>query len=132
MHAARYRFEIIEHRRPGSAGHDNRHLPCSGHQPMTTREPTPRPAKILLVDDDSENRDLVRFALERDGHTVVTAEAGIEGLEVAREFHPDVAFVDIMMPGLDGYAVASALRRDLGPAAWIVALSGLPEHRSRN
>ncbi len=99
---------------------------------MTTRERTARPAKILLVDDDSENRDLVRFALERDGHTVVTAEAGIEGLEVAREFRPDVAFVDIMMPGLDGYAVASALRRDLGPAAWIVALSGLPEHRSRN
>jgi CheY-like chemotaxis protein len=91
-----------------------------------------RPGKVLLVDDDCESRDLVRFTLEREGHVVAAAAGGIEGLELAREFQPDIAFVDIMMPGLDGYAVASALRRDLGPAAWIVALTGLPEHRSKN
>jgi CheY-like chemotaxis protein len=104
-------------------------LLCPTH--MTSPRPG-RPGKILLVDDDCESRELLRFTLERDGHVVAAAEGGIEGLELAREFQPDVAFVDIMMPGLDGYAVASALRRDLGPAAWIVALTGLPEHRSKN
>ena len=65
---------------------------------------------------------MLQFTLEIDGDQVATANGGMEGLEVAREFRPDVAFVDIMMPGLDGHAVASAMRRDLGSGVWIIAL----------
>ena len=75
---------------------------------------------------------MLRFTLENAGHQVATAESGLEGLEVACRFRPDVAFVDIMMPGLDGYAVASAMRRDLGSGVWIIALTGLLECRWRS
>ena len=93
---------------------------------------TARAGKILLVDDDVYGRDMLRFTLENAGHQVVTASGGLEGLEMACRFRPDVAFVDIMMPGLDGYAVASAMRRDLGTGVWIIALSGLFERRGRS
>jgi CheY-like chemotaxis protein len=64
--------------------------------------------KILLVDDDVDSRDMLQSTLESDGHQVATANGGMEGLEVAREFRPDVAFVGIMRPGLDGPASAGA------------------------
>jgi CheY-like chemotaxis protein len=99
---------------------------------METTQPTGRAGKILLVDDDVYGRDMLRFTLENAGHQVVTASGGLEGLEMASRFRPDVAFVDIMMPGLDGYAVASAMRRDLGTGVWIIALSGLFERRARS
>ncbi len=90
-----------------------------------------RTGKILIVDDDPVTADLLRLSLEVEGHEVRTAAEGLEGVELARAFHPDVALVDILMPGLDGYAVASAMRRDLGQAVAIIALTGLPERRAR-
>lgn len=86
----------------------------------------------MIVDDDADSRDLLRLNLEMDGHEVMTAGDGMAGLETARAFQPDVALVDIVMPGLDGYAVASAMRRDLGPSVSIIALTGLPERRTRS
>ena len=99
---------------------------------MNTPAPARRTGRILLVDDDADARDVLRFTLERDGHAVATAADGLGGLEMAREFRPDIAFVDIMMPGIDGYAVASAMRRDLGSSVWLVALTALPERRARS
>lgn len=99
---------------------------------MKSIEYADRAGKILLVDDDVESRDMLQCTLESEGHRVATANGGIEGLEVAREFQPDVAFVGIMKPGLDGHAVASAMRRDLGSGVWIIALTALPERRSRS
>ena len=99
---------------------------------MKSIEYADRAGKILLVDGDVDSRDMLRFTLESDGHQVATANDGMEGLEVAREFRPDVAFVGIMRPGLDGHAVASAMRRDLGSAVWIIALTAVPERRSRS
>jgi DNA-binding response OmpR family regulator len=99
---------------------------------MKSIEYADRAGKILLVDGDVDSRDMLRFTLESDGHQVATANDGMEGLEVAREFRPDVAFVGIMRPGLDGHAVASAMRRDLGSGVWIIALTAVPERRSRS
>ena len=99
---------------------------------MKTIECADRAGKILLVDDDADSRNLLQVTLESDGYQVATATGGMEGLEVAREFQPDVAFVGIMRPGLDGHAVASAMRRDLGTGVWIIALTGLPERRARS
>ena len=99
---------------------------------MRPIEHADRAGRILLVDDDVDSRDMLQCALERDGHRVATANGGMEGLEVAREFRPDVAFVGIMGAGLDGHAVASAMRRDLGSGVWIIALRALPERRARS
>jgi signal transduction histidine kinase/DNA-binding response OmpR family regulator len=67
---------------------------------------------ILVIDDDEDSRDLLRRALEGDGHVVVTASSGEEGLESARHVQPVLITLDVMMPGLDGWAVLKALKSD--------------------
>ena len=58
--------------------------------------------KILIVDDEKGIRDLFAEVLHRAGHTVVTANDGCTGIEVARSGDIDIAFLDIKMPGLNG------------------------------
>ncbi len=67
---------------------------------------------VLVVDDDPIALDLMRRHLERDDLQVVTAQSGDEGLRLARELHPAVITLDVMMPSLDGWAVLSALKAD--------------------
>ncbi len=66
---------------------------------------------ILLIDDDPHIRDVVRFALSREGFTVIEAEDGAQGLEMALAQAPDLLLLDIMMPELDGTEVCRRLRR---------------------
>jgi two-component system, OmpR family, response regulator len=68
-------------------------------------------AKILLIDDDSGIRDVVRFALAREGFAVIEAEDGAQGLALAEREAPDLIVLDIMMPELDGTEVCRRLRR---------------------
>ena len=63
---------------------------------------------ILVVDDAQLNLTLLSKGLESD-YRVVTAESGLQGLELAETEHPDVILLDVMMPGMDGYAVAKQL-----------------------
>ena len=104
-----------------------------------TAEPTPAPspespgvshARILVVDDGAENRDVLRRRLERSGHAVETAEHGRSALELlaARSF--DLVLLDVMMPELDGFAVLEAIKgnpalRDI-PVIMISALDEMP------
>jgi len=67
---------------------------------------------ILIVDDDSDSRELLRRTLESDGYTVVTASGGEEGLDIARRVHPSLITLDVMMPGMDGWAMLKALKAD--------------------
>jgi CheY-like chemotaxis protein len=69
-------------------------------------------AKILLIEDNEQNRYLVTFLLEQHGHEVVPAASGPLGLELAAKVHPDLILLDIQLPGMDGYAVAHALKSD--------------------
>jgi two-component system, OmpR family, response regulator len=69
-------------------------------------------AKILVIDDDARIRDIVRFALAREGFGVVEAEDGAQGLALAGQEAPDLIVLDIMMPELDGTEVCRRLRRD--------------------
>jgi CheY-like chemotaxis protein len=69
-------------------------------------------AKILLIEDNAENRYLVRFLLEKRGHEVILAESGPLGLELAARFRPDLILLDIQLPGMDGHAVARTLKTD--------------------
>lgn len=69
-------------------------------------------AKILLIEDNAENRYLVTFLLQQHGFTVVPAESGLRGLELAAIIAPDLILLDIQLPGMDGHAVARALKGD--------------------
>ncbi len=70
------------------------------------------PHRILVVDDDPNTARLVKLYLQRDGHVVTTAGDGAEALRLAREKHPDLIVLDIMMPKMDGVEVCRILRQE--------------------
>ena len=86
--------------------------------------PAPR-RRILLIDDNDDARELLGMALELKGHAIATADGGVHGLERARQFQPEFVFLDLGMPGMDGYDTAIALRAIPGlEQVPFVALSG--------
>ena len=68
--------------------------------------------RVLVVDDDAKTVELVKLYLNRDGYRVLTAYDGVEALRLAREGHPDLIVLDLMLPGIDGLEVCRTLRRD--------------------
>lgn len=67
-------------------------------------------ASLLLIEDNFHNRYLATFLLERQGYEILQAETGPQGLEMAAKLLPDLILLDIQLPGMDGYAVARALK----------------------
>lgn len=65
---------------------------------------------ILLIEDNEQNRYLATFLLERHGYTVVSAPDGPQGIALAQSLLPALILLDIQLPGMDGHAVARALR----------------------
>ena len=68
--------------------------------------------KVLVVDDDVKTVELVRLYLDRDGYQVLTAYDGVEALHLARESHPDLNVLDLMLPDIDGLEVCRTLRHE--------------------
>ena len=68
--------------------------------------------RVLIVDDDKHIRRLVRNLLENEGLECQEAEDGFEALSIAREHHPDLIMLDVMLPGLDGYKICRLLKFD--------------------
>jgi CheY-like chemotaxis protein len=68
--------------------------------------------RILLIEDNEQNRYLVAFILKASGWEVVHAVDGPSGLALAAESEPALILLDIQLPGMDGYEVARALRAD--------------------
>ena len=68
--------------------------------------------KILVVDDDLVTADLVKLYLQRDGFRVHAAHNGTEALRFAREGHPELIILDIMLPGIDGLKICRTLRAE--------------------
>ncbi|HEX9976275.1 MAG TPA: response regulator transcription factor [Dehalococcoidales bacterium] len=66
--------------------------------------------RVLVVDDDVKTVELVKLYLNRDGYKVLTAYDGVEALRLARESHPDLIVLDLMLPGIDGLEVCRTLR----------------------
>ena len=66
--------------------------------------------RVLVVDDDVKTVELVKLYLNRDGYKVLTAYNGVEALRLARESHPDLIVLDLMLPGIDGFEVCRTLR----------------------
>jgi CheY-like chemotaxis protein len=67
---------------------------------------------VLVIDDDATARELLTDQLRAEGFSVVTASGGLEGLKLAKEVHPSVITLDVIMPDLDGWSVLAALRQD--------------------
>jgi CheY-like chemotaxis protein len=96
-------------------------------------EPAPPGRSILIVEDNADAREALHVLLELDGHAVFDAEEGHRALEIARTRDPDVALVDIGLPGLDGYEIARRLRARDARRPVLIALTGYgqPEDRRR-
>jgi signal transduction histidine kinase/CheY-like chemotaxis protein len=95
----------------------------------------PSPRRILIVEDSRDSRDMLRYLLERAGHEVHEAADGPSGVEAILEVRPDIALVDVGLPGLDGYEVARRIRADeAGGKVRLVALTGygLPDDHRRS
>jgi signal transduction histidine kinase/CheY-like chemotaxis protein len=96
------------------------HLPVNVPEQRVEPETVVRPAhatlttinRVLVIDDDNTVRDLVERYLSKEGFKVTTASNGNDGLRLAKELRPDAITLDVMMPGMDGWAVLSALKAD--------------------
>ena len=87
-------------------------------------------ATVLVIDDEPSARDMISRMLVKDGYRVVTAANGAEGLRIAAEVAPDVITLDIMMPGMDGWAVLSKLKADPVLAAIPVVVATIIDDRN--
>jgi DNA-binding response OmpR family regulator len=67
---------------------------------------------ILVVEDESDIRELIKYNLERDGYKVSEASNGEDGLRIAKEEHPDLILLDLMMPGIEGLDVCRNLKNE--------------------
>ncbi len=67
-------------------------------------------SKILVIDDDPSNREILRARLEKAGHEVTEASNGEEGIKLSEEFAPHLVFLDIMMPKVDGLQVCRQIK----------------------
>lgn len=77
------------------------------------RAPAPqRPRRILIVDDEVDNRELLKIMLEWEGFESATAESGEEALAAIADHAPDLVLLDLMMPGLDGFDVADRMKQN--------------------
>ena len=80
-------------------------------------------AKILVIDDEEQLRDLLSQMLVRDGHIVKIACDGVDGMNMIKEFQPDLVITDIIMPNKDGITVIIELL-NISPGTPVIAISG--------
>ena len=73
---------------------------------------SPRPRKVLVIDDNSDAANALRMLLENDGHNVRVAHDGVSGLALVREYRPEYLLLDIGLPRLNGYDIAASVRGD--------------------
>jgi signal transduction histidine kinase/CheY-like chemotaxis protein len=112
-------------------------LPLAEDVPEEPEQPFAEPAqaearKILVVEDNPDAAATMRDFLELSGHEVALANSGAEGVETAHQFHPEVVLCDLGLPGMSGYEVAAALRRDPDTAsARLIAVTGYGRDEDR-
>ena len=106
---------------PGAGTTFNVLLPTEVKAQLPAEVPKPEAAEpkflpgghtVLVIEDDPGARDLLTRFLTKEGYRVETAAGGEAGLRLAREFHPDIITLDVMMPDMDGWAVLSDLKAD--------------------
>ena len=87
--------------------------------------------RILVVDDNRDAADTMAMLLGAKGHEVRVAYDGVEGIEAAAAFTPDIVLLDIGLPKLDGHGVARALRERFGSSLLLIAVTGLGQEEDR-
>jgi signal transduction histidine kinase len=122
---------------PGTGSEFEVRLPAATARGAAESAPSPTRAvnsrHILIVEDNADARSTLRALLALLGHRVEEAATGHDGITRALSSRPQVALIDIGLPGMDGCSVARQLRAHLGPAVLLVALTGhaLQEDRQR-
>ncbi|MBV8029909.1 MAG: response regulator [Betaproteobacteria bacterium] len=107
---------------------------ASGLEPRATDsvEAAPPPGwRVLIADDNKDAADSLQRILLHYGYDVKVAYDGFAAIELARGFEPQIAVLDIDMPGKSGYDVAAALRAGAGPKATLIALTGWGQEGDR-
>src|SRR5215472_17700224 len=87
-------------------------------------------ATVLIVDDDPIVQTIVSRVLEAEGYTVIAANDGESGLQLALSQKPDVAILDLMMPRMHGFAVIEAIRQDPSAARVKIIVSSMKSYAS--
>jgi CheY-like chemotaxis protein len=114
-------------------------LPIAGAEALAAAQPKPSkpigdaaPLRVAVVEDNEDIRELMKELLEDLGHEVSVAEDGKSGAELILRLEPDVAFIDIGLPVVDGYGVAARVREQLGPErVKLVAMTGFGNESDR-
>jgi PAS domain S-box-containing protein len=91
--------------------------------------------RVLIIEDNRDAREMFRMMLELAGHEVLEAEEGVGGLALLKKIRPDVAVIDVGLPGLNGYEIARRFRQEPGAnGVMLVALTGYgtPEAREQS
>jgi PAS domain S-box-containing protein len=104
-------------------------LPIAARGPGKATETVPKAPRsrrrILLIEDNADSADMLRLLLESEGHSVRVARDGLCGMTIAMENDPEVAIIDIGLPGMTGYEVARRMRANpLLRAMRLIALTG--------
>ena len=89
--------------------------------------------RVLIVDDERKNRQLIEVMLGDEHYDITTASSGEEALALIRASPPDLLLLDVMMPGMDGYQLAARMKGDPATARMpIIMLSALTDRNSMN
>jgi PAS domain S-box-containing protein len=118
---------------PGRGSTFTVRLPADASHPVPERPAEPgdgRAGTVLVIDDDPAARAITRRVLVKEGYAVIEAADGESGLRLAGERHPDLITLDILMPGMDGWAVLGALKADPALAGIPVILQTLLDDRN--
>jgi CheY-like chemotaxis protein len=130
---------------PGKGSRFSIRLPAAGADPRMPKPATdatgvagaargdgavdPGAPTVLVIDDDTTARDLMATFLRREGYRMASAASGDEGVRLARTLRPDAITLDVIMPGMDGWAVLEALKADPDLADIPVAMVTIVEER---
>ena len=89
-------------------------------------------SRVLVIEDEEDSRESLKLLLEADGHQVRLADNGASALEQLATFRPDIALVDVRLPGMDGYEVARRLRSlPAGKNIKLVAMTGFGSEKDQ-
>ena len=97
---------------------------------MSTSREAGRPSRLLIVDDERDNRELLEIILTRAGYEIATAASGAEALAIVAKRPPDLVLLDVMMPEMDGYEVAARLKSS-GVAIFVIMVSAHDDRSAR-
>jgi len=92
----------------------------------------PQGARILIVDDERRNRQLLEVMLQPEGYRLASAASGEEALELVARQRPNLILLDVMMPGMDGYQIAAIIKGNPATSGIpVILLSSLDDSNSR-